>query len=146
MVGNEEQEKDYEFVTFPIPNFSKKLVLNIEGKDYTYFTSGHDSISFTLKGPFELKIFSRVIFSPNEISGNKRYRFRLYDNNILFSEFNEVAEKSSRASIYNIPEKIPSTADINLVSMKEGLHEVKIITPDINREVVFGIYLNKTNE
>lgn len=144
--GNGEEKKDYEFVTFPIQDYKKKLILNIEGKDYTYYSSGSDSISFILQGPFELKIFSRVIFSSDEISGNKRYRFRLYDNDKLFSEFNEVAEKSSRASIYNIPEKIPSTADINLVAMKDGLHTVKIITPDINREIIFGIYLNKKNE
>jgi len=144
--GSQKQEKEFEFVTFPIQNYGEKLVLNIEGEDYSYYSPGRESISFALQGPFELKIFSRVIFSPDEISGNKRYRFRLYDNDKLFSEFNEVAEKSSRASIYNIQDKIPSTADINLIKIDHGLHEIEIKNPDINREIIFGIYLNKIDE
>ncbi|MBS3767355.1 MAG: hypothetical protein KGY75_04455 [Candidatus Cloacimonetes bacterium] len=144
--GSQKEEKEFEFVTFPIQNYSDKLVLNIEGKDYTYYSPGQDSISFTLQGPFELKIFSRVVFSPDEISDNKRYRFRLYDNDKLFSEFNEVAEKSSRTSVYNIQEKIPSTADVNLIKIDHGLHEIEIKNPDINREIIFGIYLNKIDE
>lgn len=135
--------KHFEYISFPIAKFENKKVLKIENKNYEYYAANSKSIKFNLMGPFKLKLVSRIEIDKNDVSDKFRYRFDVYDNGSLLAEFTEVAYRSSESVFPNNNEQIPSTGDINILSFDKGMHTIEIKNPNVNREVIFSIYLNK---
>lgn len=136
--------KEIDYIRFT-PNFygdEKTLVL--DDKEYTYYVPKSDKIQLTLEGPIVLKIISRMLFDTNYIN-NSGYRFRVFDNRDLFAEFVEKAYKSKRNWIKNEPDIIPSTGDVNIIKLPEGIHHISIENKDKNKELIFRFYINKAS-
>ncbi len=136
--------KEIDYIRFT-PNFyggEKTLVL--DDKEYTYYVPKAGKIQLTLEGPIVLKIISRMLFNTNYIN-NSGYRFNVFDNRDLFAEFIEKAYKSKRNWIKNEPDIIPSTGDVNIIKLPEGIHHISIEDKDKNKELIFRFYINKAS-
>ena len=136
--------KEIDYIRFT-PNFygeTKTLVLN--KKEYTYYIPKSEKIQLTLEGPIVLKIISRMLFDTNYIN-NSGYRFRVFDNRNLFTEFTEEAYKSKSCWIENEPDMIPSTGDVNIIKLPAGIHHICIEDKDKNRDLIFRFFINKAS-
>lgn len=126
------------------PNFYNSLrTLTIDKKEYTYYTSSSGSIKLTLQGPIYLKVISRLLFD-NNIVNKRNYRFQLFDNRKLINEFTERAYKSQKAWMKEDLNVIPSTGDVNIIKLSPGIHHIEIKDNDINRDLIFRFYINKS--
>ncbi|MEA2103665.1 MAG: hypothetical protein U9P79_03375 [Candidatus Cloacimonadota bacterium] len=135
----------YKYISFPIRQLADEdeKILAINEQKYTYYSANSKSVKFTLIGPFKLKIVSRIIIDSDDISDKFRYRFDVYDNEKLVEKFIELAFRSSEAILTDTKAQIPSTGDINILTFENGLHNIEIKNPNVNREVIFSVYLNK---
>ncbi|MDP8204794.1 MAG: hypothetical protein P9L95_09710 [Candidatus Tenebribacter mawsonii] len=136
--------KEIDYIRFT-PNFYgdvKTLVL--DEKEYTYYTTKSDKIQLTLEGPIVLKIISRMIFDTNYIN-NSGYKFSVLDNRESFAELTEQAYKSEKSWIKNEPDVIPSTGDVNIIKLPNGIHHISIEDKDKSKDLIFRFYINKAS-
>ncbi len=135
--------RDIDFVRYSPGKYERELVLKIDDRSYTCYTSNSKSIEFILEGPILLKIISRMIFENNLIN-RSNYRYNIYDNDNLLMTFEDVAYKSKRAIIEYDMAKIPSTGDINIIKLEKGLHHIRVEDADSNRDLLFRFYISKS--
>jgi len=137
------KDTEVEFVAFTPQIYNDEKVLLINDKEYTYYIPKSREIKLLLEGPVLLKIISRLVFD-NLIAKKYNYRFELYDNEELLTTFQEEAHKSAKAIFANYQNKIPSTGDVNIIELSDGLHHIVIKDCDRNRELIFRLYINKS--
>lgn len=137
------KDTEVEFVAFTPQIYNDEKVLLINDKEYTYYIPKSREIKLLLEGPVLLKIISRLVFD-NLIVKKYNYRFELYDNEELLTTFQEEAHKSAKAIFANYQNKIPSTGDVNIIELSDGLHHIVIKDCDRNRELIFRLYINKS--
>lgn len=136
--------KEIDYIRFS-PNFyGEEKILVLNEKEYTYYTPKSNKIQLTLEGPIVLKIISRMIFDTNYIN-NSGYRYRVSDNREFFAEFTEKAYKSKKNWIKNEPDVIPSTGDVNIIKLSDGIHHISIEDRDDNKDLIFRFYINKAS-
>ncbi len=136
--------KEIDYIRFS-PNFyGDEKILVLDEKEYTYYTPKSNKIQLTLEGPIVLKIISRMLFDTNYIN-NSGYRYRVSDNREYFAEFTEKAYKSKKNWIKNEPDVIPSTGDVNIIKLSDGIHHISIEDRDDNKDLIFRFYINKAS-
>ncbi len=136
--------KKIDYIRFT-PNFyDKEKILVINDKEYTYYVSKAGKIKLTLQGPIVLKVISRMIFDSNLVN-KKHYRYQVFDNREFLSEYTEIAYKSQKAWLKYDQEKIPSTGDVNIIKLDEGIHNLELKDNDKNRDLIFRFYINKSS-
>lgn len=133
-----------EYVHFTPQKYGDEEVILIGEKEYTYYTLGEDGIHLKLEGPVVVKIISRYIFDSNFINSNN-YRFRIYDNDQLISNYTESAFKSTKSLLVNDATKIPSTGDVNILKLGNGMHNLVIKNGSVNRDMIFRFYISKSS-
>lgn len=137
------KDTEVEFVAFTPQIYNDEKVLIINEKEYTYFTPESGEIKLILEGPVLLKIISRLVFG-NHITKKYNYRFELFDNAELITNFQEEAHKSAKAIFADYQNKTPSTGDVNIIKLSKNLHHIIIKDSDQNRELIFKFYINKS--
>ena len=136
--------KEIDYIRFS-PNFyGDEKILVLDEKEYTYYTPKSNKIQLTLEGPIVLKIISRMLFDTNYIN-NSGYRYRVFDNREFFAEFTEKAYKSKKNWIKNETDVIPSTGDVNIIKLSDGIHHISIEDRDENKDLIFRFYINKAS-
>jgi hypothetical protein len=132
-----------DYIRYSPYKFNSRVNLEIDDKTYTYFTANPQSIEFNLEGPIYLKVISRLLFD-DTINSSYDYRYILLLDDIMYSEYKETAHKSLKALLKEDDSVIPSTGDVNIVKIPDGLHKITIKAPDINREVLFRLFISKS--
>ena len=135
-------KQDIDYVRFSPNTFDEEKIIIYNNKAYTYFSAKEKNISFSLEGPVMLKIISRLIF-PDNLTSRFNYRYTLELDRKEFSTFTETAYPSSK-SVLKDEHKIISTGDVNIVKIPSGIHEVRIKDIDVNRDLLFRLYINKS--
>ena len=130
------------FVSITPNTYENIKHLQIGENNYLYFASNSGTLEFTLQGPITLKIVSRLIFK-NNITNTYNYRYKVFDNGKLLKEINEDAYKSKKALLKNDQNKTPSTGDVNVIDLGEGIHNISIEDTDVNRSLMFRFYIKK---
>ena len=136
--------REIEYIYFSPASYDKEKVMEIDEKSYTYYSADSQNIKLTLEGPIYLKIISRLIFE-NGLTKSYNYRFDVFDNEKLVSTFEEVAHKSLKAILPEELKKTPSTGDVNILKLPEGIHHLEIKDIDLNRELIFRFYISKSS-
>ena len=136
--------KEIDYIRFTPIFYGDEKILVLDEKEYTYYTPKANKIHLTLEGPIVLKIISRMLFNTNFIN-NSGYRFKVFDNRVLFAEFSEKAYKSKKNWLKNESDITPSTGDVNIIKLPEGIHHITIEDNDNNRELIFRFYINKSS-
>jgi hypothetical protein len=132
------------YIPFSPQAYENEKILVINDKEYTYYYSPNSqNIELTLEGPIILKIISRLVFS-DPLATKYNYRFNVYDNEKLLTNFQEQAYKSAKAVFAEDKEKIPSSGDVNIIKLPAGIHHLKIGDSGQNRELIFRFYINKS--
>ncbi len=132
-----------DYIRYSPAVYNNRINLEIDEKIYTYFSSNPRDIEFTLEGPIYLKIISRLLFD-NIVTPSYNYRFQLFLDDLKFAEYREKAHKSSKAILPDDVFIVPSTGDINIVKIPDGLHRIRIVDPDINRDLIFRLFISKS--
>ncbi len=135
--------RSYEFVSITPDTSGSVETLLMDGREYDYYTLGEDGINLKLEGPIALKVISRYIFESTFINTNN-YRFRIFDNGQLIERYTEEAYKSDKALLKSDETKIPSTGNVNIIELEEGMHEISIQNGSINRDVIFRLFISKS--
>jgi hypothetical protein len=141
---NERDFNDYEYIRFSPQFYENEIAVEISDKIYTYYQVDNSNIAFDLEGPVLLKIISRLILDDN-FQNNKGYQLTVYDNGEQLAHFEEKAQQSAKAFFPEIPDKIPSTGDINIVQIPAGKHHIEIKDGILNRDLIFRFYINKSS-
>ena len=136
--------REIEYIYFSPASYDKEKVVEIDEKSYTYYSADSQNIKLTLEGPIYLKIISRLLFE-NGLTNRYNYRFDVFDNEKLVSTFEEVAHKSLKAILPEELKKTPSTGDVNILKLPEGIHHLEIKDVDLNRELIFRFYISKSS-
>jgi hypothetical protein len=132
-----------DFIRFSPQKSGKEKVVVVNDNDYTYHASDSPKIEFTLEGPILLKIISRLIFESNIINKYK-YRFSVFDNDRILATYSEDAIKSKNASLRNNEFHSVSTGDTNIIRLNKGIHHIRIEDNDVNRNLIFRLYISKS--
>jgi len=85
-----------------------------------------------------------LIFSDN-FQNNKGYKYTVYDNEKEVTSFEEIANRSIKGFFPDMPDKIPSTGDINIIQIPKGKHHIVVKDGILNRELIFRFYINKSS-
>ena len=133
-----------EYIRFTPNYYEVEKVIQINDKTYTYYSSADQPMELTLEGPVVLKIISRLIFDSNFVN-KKKYRYQVFDNDVLIAEFTEDAYKSKDAILVDDTNRIPSTGDVNIITLEKGIHKIKIKDGAINRDVILRLYISKSS-
>jgi hypothetical protein len=132
-----------DYIRYSPHKFNSRVNLEIDEKTYTYFSANPRPIEFNLEGPIYLKIISRLLFD-DTINSSYEYRYILLIDDVEYSEYREKAHKSLKALLKNEEEIIPSTGDVNIVKIPDGSHKISIVAPDINRDIIFRLFISKS--
>ena len=132
-----------DYIRYSPHKYSSRQNLEIDEKSYTYFSANPRPVEFNLEGPIYLKIISRLLFD-DTINSSYEYRYILLIDDMEFSEYREKAHKSLKAFLKNEEEVIPSTGDVNIVKIPDGLHKISIVAPDTNRDIIFRLFISKS--
>ena len=141
---NERDYDNYEYVRFSPQYYENEIAVNISDKDYTYYQVDHSNIAFELEGPVLVKIISRLIFEDN-LQTNMGYEYTVYDNGEELASFYETAQHSGKAFFPDLPNKTPSTGDVNIVQLSAGKHRIDVKDGILNRNLIFRFYINKSS-
>ena len=110
-----------------IPKYAKqKVVLYVEGKRLTYFGfDAEDPLRIRLKGPVELKILSRLDFTPG-MGRSERYVLRLVEKGKVVKVFRKRTKPSSVASYPGIKGIVPGQKRVSRFRVPPGMHEYEL--------------------
>ena len=133
-----------DYIRFTPNYYEGEKILQIDEKSYTYYSSEKKPMTLILEGPVVLKIISRLIFDSNFVN-KKKYRYVVYDNGKMIAEFTEEAYKSSAAMLLSETERIPSTGDVNIITLDKGIHKIQIKDGAVNRDIIFRLYISKSS-
>ena len=133
-----------DYIRFTPSYYEGEKILQIDEKTYTYYSSEKKPMTLILEGPVVLKIISRLIFNSNFVN-KKKYRYEVYDNEEMIAEFTEDAYKSTTAILLNEIDRIPSTGDVNIITLDKGIHKIQIKDGAINRDIIFRLYISKSS-
>ena len=131
-----------DYISLSPKHYRKEIVLQIDENEYTYYSTNSHHVSFTLEGPIRLKIISRLLFD-DTITNHQSYRFNILDNGEKEVEFFETARKSQKAKLLFDNDKGVSSGAIHFYEIDEGYHQIKLESPDKNRDIIFRIYIDK---
>lgn len=141
---NERNFSDYEYVRFSPQYYENEIAIDVSGKLYTYYQVNESHIAFDLEGPVLLKIISRLIYNDN-FQNTKGYKYTVYDNGKELASFNEKAYRSGKAYFPQMPDKTPSTGDVNIIQLAAGKHHIVVKDGILNRDLIFRFYINKSS-
>ena len=129
-----------EYIKFSPHSYEDEVILIINKKAYTYYSSKSSDIQLNLEGPIVLKIISRGILEKEDKKIS--YNFKIYDDDELLEEFFEKASKSKKATFQH--NKFPSTGDVNIIKLSEGFHQIRIKS-ELNENLIFNFYISKSS-
>jgi hypothetical protein len=135
---------DVEFIRYSPSVYDDEVNVQIDDRTFTYHSANSKPIELTLEGPILLKIVSRVIFN-DTVNKKKKYRYSVYDNDVLISEFNEESYKSKKAILNDDTSKTPSSGNTNIVRLDSGIHKLRIEDNDKSRKLMFRLYISRSS-
>ncbi len=141
---NERDFDEYEYIHFSPQTYENEIAVDINGKAYTYYQVNESNIAFDLEGPVLVKIVSRLVFNDN-FQNNKGYTFTVFDNGNELASFHEKAQRSGKAIFQDMPDKTPSTGDVNIIQLSAGHHHIDVKDGILNRDLIFRFYINKSS-
>jgi len=129
-----------EYTTFSPQEYSSEIVLEISGKEFTYYSGNSQNIEFLLEGPVYLKFVSRLLYD----SGNEKqrnYTFSIFDNGTFKTEKTISTYRSRKTKEISGTFKDVSKGDVQILRLEAGKHKIKFSTSD--KSLIFRFYISK---
>ena len=149
--------KVVEYINFTPESYNREIeVISNKDKKYNYYTSFNldkneiklkgKVINFNLEGPVILKVVSRMLFSDDKnFTESSGYEYNIFDNGALVKNFNEKCIKSRKTTISGDTKITPSKGSTNIIKLGKGIHNITIEDPNLNRDLIFRLYINKNS-